>query len=140
MVTYFYEYPVYASEAWAKQKNDALRYAADHKTAYEYIFIDGSFTWAAIYGLTNGISPALYQQSINNPVQRDSAQYMQFDGIYYRSLSDTERLSPSASAYFPKGSLVITIGADDVFPEDVPVVRFMAPGDTHATYKAIQVR
>lgn len=139
IVTYFYEYPVYASEAWAKQQNDAIQYAAGSKAKYPYIFIDGTAAWAANYGFTNRISPALYQLSMNNPVQFANAQYMLFDGIYFRPLSDAVRLSPSTSQYFPKGSLVITIGADDVFPDDVPVMRFMAPGDTHATYKAIVV-
>lgn len=140
LFTYFFDYPVYASENWAKQQNDAIRFAVSHKDKYQYVFIDGGLAWTATYGFLYTVDTATYQQIVKRPVTVGDGEYMKFGNIFFRNLPDSIRLLPSAADYFPKGSLIITIGPDDVFGEDVPLERFLAPGGSHAVYKAIEVR
>ena len=138
--TYFFDYPVYASEAWALQQNNAVRYAAAHKNEYTNVFIDGDESWMGTYGFLYRLDPSEFQTTVKYPVTVGNGTYMKFGGIYFRSLKDDIRRLPSASEYFPKGSLVITTGPDDVFPKDTPLTRFLAPDGSHSVYKAIAVQ
>ncbi|MCL4200818.1 glycosyltransferase family 39 protein [Patescibacteria group bacterium] len=140
LFTYFFDYPVYAEENWAKQQNDAIRFAVSHKDEYQYVFIDGGLSWTATYGFLNSVDTAQYQQNIKRPVVIGDGEYMKFGNIFFRNLTDEIRLLPTAGDYFPKGSLIITIGPDDVFSRDIPFEKFLAPGGSHAVYKAIEVR
>lgn len=139
LYTYFYDYPVYASEAWALQQNNAIRYAAAHKNTYQYVFIDGGASWAATYGFLFSIDPHEYQQNVRHPTTIGNMQYMNFGGLYFGNLTDAIRVASSAATYFPRHSLVITIGPDNVFPNDVPIMRFMASDQSRSIYKAVIV-
>lgn len=140
LYTYFFDYPVYASENWAKQQNDAIRFAVSHKDKYQYVFIDGGLSWTAMYGFLYSVDTAQYQQNIKRPVAIGDGEYMKFGNIFFRNLTDDIRLLPTAGNYFPKGSLIITIGPDDVFSSDIPLEKFLAPDGSHAVYKAVEVR
>lgn len=140
LYTYFFEYPIYASENWAKQQNDAIRYAVSQKEKYKYVIFDGGLSWAAMYGFMYRLDTAQFQHIIKQPVTVGGSEYLQFDTFLFRDFTDDLRLLSTASESFPKGSLIITAGGDDVFKNDVPIEKFLAPGDSHAVYKAIVVQ
>lgn len=139
MYTYFFDYPVYASEAWALQQNDAVRYAAAHKDEYAHVFIDGGASWMGTYGFLYTLDPGEFQQNVHRYVSVGRGQYAMFGGVYFGNLTDDIRRLPSTTEYFPKDSLVITIGPDNVFPRDIPIRRFLSPDGSHSVYKAIAV-
>jgi len=138
-VTYFYEYPVYASEAWSRQQNESIRYGASQKDAYDYVFFDGGRPWLLQHAFQTGMDPDVFRDVSAKLVEESGRKYYRSGNLYFGELNDTIRLQPTTADYFPKNSLVITLGAEDVFATDTPVMRFPAPDGRRSTYKAIEV-
>ena len=140
LFTYFFDYPVYASERWDKQKNEAILYALQRKNDYANVFFDGATSWATTYGFLVTLDPVIFQKSIAQPGYYKDTRTYRFDTLSFGLLDDAVKLLPSAADYFPKNTLVITGGDNDVFEDDTPVARFYDPGGVRSVYKALEVQ
>ncbi len=140
LFTYFFDYPVYASEWWSKQQNDAIRYAVAESDAYDAVYIDGGQVWAATYGFLYQADPKRFQQAVAKPQIYRGVDMYSFGTIHFGEFGREFKSLPETAAFFPANSLVIVIGNNDVFPADEPVKRFYDPGGIRSVYKAIVVR
>ncbi|MFH0864228.1 MAG: glycosyltransferase family 39 protein [Candidatus Gottesmanbacteria bacterium] len=146
-LTYYFDYPVYASEWWAKQQNQALEYAQSREHSYQKIFIDGEGSWVVMYAFQNKIDPSMYRQAYQNQVLVNNTKTIQLGKFYFGQLipseeSDTFKCSYvkncTPSIYFPKNSLVITNALN--FPKEKYVKAFYDPGAVRIIFKAFAVK
>jgi len=138
LFTYFFDYPVYASEYWNKQQNDAIKFAITHKNMYEKIFIDGAGIepWLIEYAFFAKVNPLIYQYAYNNQEKYNGLKVTRIENIYI-GMFDLESVK-KPSDFFPKNSLVITTEAN--FTEINPFKSFYDPGQTRAIFKIYEVK
>jgi 4-amino-4-deoxy-L-arabinose transferase-like glycosyltransferase len=138
--TYFFDYPVYASEWWSKQQNDAIRYAADHAHQYKQVYIDGGSVWATQYAFWYKANPADFHMQIQKANQSKEAGTYVFGNIVFTRMDDTLKVASSAATVFAKNSLIIVPGGKSIFPKDIPVMTFDSENGLRTVFKAIEVQ
>src|SRR3989344_5078587 len=136
LFTYFFDYPVYASEWWSKQQDDAIRFVIEKKQAYPHVFINGR--WRIMYAFFAQIDPALVLASSKRQETYNTVPVISLGNVIFGDFSQATKDFASPSAFFPKGSLLITDG--DKFPHETPLKDFLDPGGVRILYKAIEVR
>ncbi len=135
-VIYFFDYPVFASEYWAKQQNDALRFAIEQSNKYKSIFIDGGNDWLMMYGFFTNENPSDFQRAYKNKIYYKGVEVVKIKNLYFGSFSNVDKTT--FSSYFPKDSLVITNG--DKFKTIKPDKQFFGPDKLRVVFKAFVVR
>ncbi|MBI2613527.1 MAG: phospholipid carrier-dependent glycosyltransferase [Candidatus Levybacteria bacterium] len=136
LVTYFFDYPVYASEPWNKEQNDVIRFATEEKDKYKTIFIDGGEPWAIEYAFFNKIDPHVYQDAYRNIKTFNGKEVIHIDNIYF-GIFQLEYVS-TPSAFFPKNSMFITNANN--FPKMPYIKSFKDPGKVRDIFKVFEVR
>ena len=134
--TYFFDYPVYSSEYWSGQQNDAIKFAILHKNAYEKVFIDGGEPWAIGYAFFNKIDPLIYQNAYKNQEYFKGIKTIKINDIYFGIFSLGDIKKPSD--FFPKNSLVITNAVN--FSKVNELKSFYDPGQIRAIFKVFEVK
>jgi len=133
--TYFFDYPVYSSEYWSKQQNDAIKFASARKNAYKKIFIDGGKPWAIGYAFFNKIDPLIYQKAYKEQEYYKGIEVIKINDIYFGNFDLKDTKNPSD--YFPKNSLVITNAVN--FPKVKELKSFHDSGQVRAIFKVFKV-
>lgn len=136
LFTYFFDYPVYASESWAKQQNDAIKFAISQKSSYQTVFVDGGEPWAVNYAYFSKLDPVLYHKAYKNQQLYNNIKVMKIDNFIFGSFPLESVATPSA--FFPEASLVITNALN--FPKAETASVFYDPGGVRAIFKAVIVR
>lgn len=131
LFTYFFDYPVYASEWWNKQQNEAIEYISEHKNEYSFLFADGGEAWAISYAFANKIDPAVYQLAYKNQEVFKQRKIIKLHNIYFGLFPLDGVVTPSA--YFPKKSLVVTNAVN--FPTIKPIKVIYDPGNIRPIFK-----
>lgn len=135
LFTYFYDFPVYASEAWAKQQVDAIKYVASNKNNYEKIFIDGGEPWVITYAYLYKVNPAYYQKQFKNQTLYRDKKIIQIDNLYFGFFNLEDIATPSA--FFPKNSMVVTNANN--FSRKKFITSFKDPGNVRDIFKVFTV-
>lgn len=135
LFTYFFDYPVYASEYWAKQQGDAIKYIGSSKNKYEKIFVDGGEPWAITYAYLYKVDPLSYQKAFKNQEIYRDRKIIRIDNIYFGILSLREVSTPSA--FFPKNSMIVTNANN--FPKKSYIKSFEDPGNVREIFKVFTV-
>ncbi|HSX40161.1 MAG TPA: glycosyltransferase family 39 protein [Candidatus Saccharimonadales bacterium] len=136
LFTYFFDYPVYASEWWSKQQDDAIQYAITKQHDFPHVFLDGGEPWAITYAYYTKLDPKIYQSSSKNWKMYKNIPVMQIDNITFGNFPLDKVEKPSD--YFPKGSLLITRG--DNFPGASSVKTFFDPGKIRPIFRVFVVQ
>lgn len=132
LFSYFFDYPVYASEAWFKQRNEALNYASLIQNKYNKVYIVGDVEWAVMHAFNSKISPQIFQKAYFN---RDAEGVMYIGRFSFGGFNPNKIATPSA--YFPHNSLVVTDAAD--FPNEKPLKVFTGLDPLRKVYKVIEI-
>lgn len=135
LFTYFFDYPVYASEYWNKQQNDAVRFISEKRNKYEKIFVDGGEPWAIDYAFYFKIDPVKYQKAYNNQEKHNDVKVIKIENIYFGIFNLGNIKKPSD--FFPKKSLVVTNAVN--FPKAKPIKSFYDSGRIRAIFKVFEV-
>lgn len=133
--TYFFDYPVYSSEYWGKQQNDAIKFASARRNTYEKIFIDGGESWAIGYAFFNKIDPFIYQKAYRNQEYFKGIKTIKINDIYFGIFHLEDVKKPVG--FFPKNSLVITNAVN--FPKVSELKSFYDSGQIRAIFKVFEV-
>lgn len=136
LFTYFFDYPVYASESWAKQKNDAEKFAISKSESYKNIYIDGGLPWAIGYSYFSMLDPLIFQEAFNRKDTYGGIDIIKINNYSFGNFGLDNVSTPSA--FFPKGSLVITNA--NSFPEIKGIREFKDPNGVRVIFKAIEVK
>lgn len=135
LFTYFYDYPVYASEFWQQQRNDALKFAIERADQYDAIYVDD--TWHIYYAVHEQTDPEVFQEAYQNPVLiNDTINAIKIDNFYFANF-DIGTDSSTPSAYFPENSLLITGGEN--FKDHYPLTVFLDPDGVRAVYNIFEI-
>lgn len=140
LFTYFFDYPVYASEFWAKQQNDAIKYAIENTDKYESIYLDGGMAWASQYAFITRLDPFIFQQTVTKPTTYRDVTTYKFDNIHFGYYSAQHPEILCAYEFFPNNSLAITSGDNDILAGEEPVRRFYDRGNLRSVFKAIETK
>lgn len=135
LFTYFFDYPVYASEYWAKQQTDAIKYASEHKDKYEKVFVDGGEPWAITYAYLNKVDPEYYQRAFKTQQVYKDRKLIVIENLYFGILSLESVGTPSA--FFPKNSMIVTNSNN--FPKSSFIKSFKDPGNVRDVFKVFVV-
>lgn len=136
LFTYFFDYPVYASESWAKQQNDAIKFAISKSADYKSIYIDGGEPWAVDYGFITKLDPKIYQNSFKKQEKMGNVDIIKLNNFIFGNFGSDLYKNPSE--FFPKGSLVITNALN--FPNTPSIAVFKDPGNVRAIFKVLEVK
>lgn len=136
LVTYFFDYPVYASEYWSKQQNDAVKFVIQNKNKYKNVFVDGGEPWAIGYAFFNTVDPKIYQNAYRNQSKFKDVTVMKIDNISFGMFQLQYIKDPSA--FFPRNSLIITNAVN--FPKEKFIKSFNDPGRIRAIFKVFEVK
>lgn len=136
LFTYFFDYPVYASEYWGKQQNEAIKYVTKNKDKYEKVFVDGGEPWAIEYAFFNKIDPNIYQNAYKNARDFNGKRVMQIDNIYF-GIFQLEYVS-TPSVFFPKNSMFVTNANN--FPKMPYIKSFKDHGKVREIFKVFEVK
>ena len=134
LFTYFFDYPVYASESWAKQQNDALKYAFLNEGKYEKIFIDGR--WESMFAFNFKIDPVLFQKAYLNQEEYRGAKIMRIGKFYFGNFIALDKIK-DPKEYFSDKSLIITSGTK--LKDILPLKEFKDPGGIRVIFNAFSV-
>jgi 4-amino-4-deoxy-L-arabinose transferase-like glycosyltransferase len=137
LYTYFFDYPVYASERWAKQQNGAIKYAITEEKKYSNIYLDGGRDWLMMYGFFTKKDPKLFQRSYKDRIDYKGAKFVKIDNFYFGDISEIENCK-ELSLCFPKNSLVITSANN--FKSEKPQKSFYDPGNVRIIFNAFVIR
>lgn len=133
LYTYFFDYPVYASERWAKQQNEAIKYAITEKSKYDNIYLDGGRDWLMMYGFFTKKDPSVFQKNYKDKIDYKGTEFVKIDNFYFGSISEIEKCK-KLSFCFPKNSLIITSGNN--FKNEKPEKSFYDPGNVRIIFNA----
>lgn len=136
LVTYFFDYPVYASEYWNKEQNDAIKFVSEKKNDYKTIFVDGGEPWVIEYAFFNKIDPRFYQSAYKNIKTFNGKKVMQISNIYF-GIFQLEYAN-SLSEFFPKDSMIVTNAIN--FPKNPYSKSFKDPGKVRDIFKIFEVK
>ncbi|RJQ25345.1 phospholipid carrier-dependent glycosyltransferase [Candidatus Parcubacteria bacterium] len=134
--TYFFDYPVYASKWWFKERNEALNYAISLQDKYDRIFIDGDIEWAVMYAFNGKVSPHIFQNSYKNKSKYKNEDVISIGKFTFGSFKSRQISSPSA--YFPKNSIVLTDESN--FSEEKGMKIFTAADPLDRVYKIFEIK
>lgn len=134
---YFFDYPIYGSEYWAKQENDAIKYAVLNSKKYDQVYIDGGLDWPIIYSFMEKTDPLIFQKAYKNKVNYKGIELIKINNYYFGDFAGFKKVK-FASAYFPKKSLVITNMSN--FTGEKSIKEFRDPEGVRVIFKAIQVK
>lgn len=137
LFTYFYDYPVYASEAWAKQQNEVLRYAIAHQDQYAHIFIDGEHAWTNMYAFILKTDPATFQEAYQHPQTYKGVTVTHLEKCYFGNFTQVIAKLKKPEEYFPKNSLVIVDG--EQFPKGKPLTSYKDPGGVRIIFNVFSI-
>ena len=133
--TYFFDYPVYASEYWNKQQNEALRFISANKNKYKSVFVDGGEPWAINYALFNKVDPKIYQNAYRNQEIFNRIRVMKIDNVYF-GIYQLQYVS-NPSNFFPKNSMIVTNATN--FPNKKYLKSFKDPGNIRDIFKVFAI-
>lgn len=136
LITYFFDYPVYASEYWAKQQDDAIKFVIQNKNKYENVFVDGGEPWAVGYAFFSAVDPKIYQSAYKNQSKFKDVTVMKIDNISFGIFQ--LQYADSSSAFFPPNSLIITNAVN--FPKEKFIKSFNDPGRIRPIFKVFEVK
>ncbi len=136
LFTYFFDYPVYASEYWAKQQNSAILYVEKNKSNYANVFVDGGQPWATTYAYFYKVDPTYYQRAVGNKTMYKGIDVIKIDNMYFGDFNLSEISTPSA--FFPKDSMIITNSTN--FSNQKFIESFKDPGGVRDIFKVFIVR
>ncbi len=135
--TYFFDYPVYASEYWNKQQNEVVRDLISVEKNYKTIYIDGGEPWAITYAYFKQLPPVLYQASYKSSMPfGGDPETIQIGNIVFAHFHLEEVQTPSL--VFPKGSLLITDG--NKFPQYPTLKTYRDSGNVRVVFKMLEVK
>lgn len=141
LFTYFFDYPVYASEWWVKQQNESIRYAVSNEGKYENIFVDGAEPWAIYYAFFQKLDPRVYQNAYKEKTKFKDVEVLHIGKYYFGAFNLAERHLPDSVdhfTFFPKNSLIIIGG--QYFSATKEHKAFYDPGGVRAIYKAFEIK
>lgn len=134
---YFLDYPVFATEYWGKQQNDAIKLAINESSNYKNIFIDGGGDWLMMYGFFTKENPAEFQTRYINKINYKGVSVVKIKNIYFGSFLNLDKIA-TPSSFFPKNSLLIT--NENNFKEVKALKNFYDPGKVRVVFKAIEIK
>lgn len=132
---YFFDYPVYASEWWAKQQNDTLHYAISNQGKYDKIFVDGR--WVDMYAFITKTDPKVFQKAYANQEEYKGVGVMRIGKFYFGTFllpKDVQR----PEDFFPKKSLVIADGTK--FKHTKPLKEYKDPGGVRTIFNIFSIK
>lgn len=132
---YFFDYPVYASEWWAKEQNESIVYAVSKQREYTNIFFDGR--WENMYAFIEKTDPGIFQYAYTHLDTYKGKPVMKI-GKYTFGNFLLPRDVHYADQYFPKNSLIILDGTK--LDGDTPLKEFKDPGGVRSIFKVFEVR
>ena len=135
LFTYFYDYPIYASDRWAKEQNETIAYAISQKNSYSKIFIDGGEAWATQFAFHKILNPNIYQNAYKNKQVVNNTEVLVINNFYFGNYNFDK--NKSLSYYFPKGSLLVTGNLD--FPKDKLLKTFSKYKDIQVIFRVYEV-
>lgn len=136
LITYFFDYPVYASEYWNKQQNQAIQFISSKTRDYQKIFVDGGEPWAIYYAFFNNLDPKLYQEAYLNRKDFKNSEVIKLNNVYFGMFNLESVKKPSD--FFPKNSLVVTNAVN--FSKEHSIRSFNDPGRIRAIFKIFEVK
>lgn len=132
--TYFFDYPVYASEWWSKQQNDGIKQVIRTRNNYTTVYIDG--TWESSYAFISQTDPKIFQSAYQNKKTFKDTSVMQLDNVIIGNFRNALTKNGTSSGYFKNNSLLITDNPD--FNDYTPKQIFTDPGNVRVIYRLIE--
>ncbi|MBP9814404.1 phospholipid carrier-dependent glycosyltransferase [Candidatus Woesebacteria bacterium] len=108
IIIYFYDYPAYASEWWAKEQNQVIRQVITDRDKYPLIFIDGA--WASSYAFFARTDPTIFKNEMNKISDFKGVQVKQLDNVIFGNFQDILHSDVSLDTFFPVGSQIVVEG------------------------------
>lgn len=134
LVTYFFDYPVYGSEGWSKQQNEALLDAAE-QAGTDALYLNGR--WENQYAVLRQVDPAVFQQAYTHPLEYKGIPIMKLDTIHFGAYSEFLELYNKPDDYFPAGSWVLA--EDKYFSDATPAAVYKDPGNVRVIFKLFRI-
>jgi 4-amino-4-deoxy-L-arabinose transferase-like glycosyltransferase len=135
-VTYYFDYPVYASQWWSKQQNDVIHYAVVNQDKYDNVFIDGR--WESQYAFQTKTDPKEYQSAYLAQTSYKDVPTITLGKFTFGSFYTKDNSAKSPKNFFPKNSLVITDGQQ--FSSIKPFTQFVGPDGITVLYKVFVIK
>lgn len=136
MFTYFYDYPVYASESRFKERNQALNFASSIQNKYDRVFVNGGLEWAVMYAFNDRILPKTFQKAYVNQGTYGGVRTIDIGKFSFGSFDIQKVATPSS--YFSKNSLVVVDAG--IFPGHPSLKSFSGADPLRIVYKLIEIR
>lgn len=136
LFTYLYDYPVYGSESRFKERNQAINYAASLANKYDRVFLNGDVEWAVMYAFNAKTPPGVFQDAYKHKAKYKDVDVINIGKFSFGSF-DIRKIA-TASAYFPKNSLVVVDA--DLLPDALLLKQFHGADPLRIIYKVIEVR
>ncbi|OIP58193.1 MAG: hypothetical protein COX79_04805 [Candidatus Levybacteria bacterium CG_4_10_14_0_2_um_filter_36_16] len=136
MFTYFYDYPVYASEWRFKERNQALNFASSIQNKYDRVFVNGGTEWAVMYSFNDKILPSTFQKAYLNKGEYKDVKTIDVGKFSFGSFDVQKVATPSS--YFSKNSLVVIDSG--IFPNHPSLKTFSGADPLKIIYKVIEVK
>lgn len=133
LITYYFEYPVYAATWWGWENKIALDYAKDREEKYQHIFISDYYTGLPLaFAVYNSIDPVEFRKAINNPIfLKDNRKFINIGKYYFGSLDiNKDRLQKNI---IPPSSLYL--GRPEEADSDITI---RAPEDGRIIFKVYE--
>lgn len=123
LLTYYYEYPVYAATWWGWENKALVEYARSNNDKFDHIFITNFYSGSPMaYAFYTEYDPVLYRQAMNNPVAIGDRRLINMGKYYFGSLDiDPNRVQlgivPPKSLYLarpeePEGNIAVRSPSD----------------------------
>jgi hypothetical protein len=120
---YHLDYPAYGTDWWGWENKVAIEFAKKNENDYEKIFISDYYTGTTLaYAFYQQLDPTFYRERLNNPVNFNGHQFINFGKFYIGSFaldqaSAIKKIIPPHSLYIAgpleeEGQSVIKSPAD----------------------------
>ncbi len=136
VVIYFYDYPAYASEWWAKEQNEVIRQVIIDREKYPLIFVDGA--WASSYAFFARTNPTTFKSEMVKQSEYKGVQIKQLDNVIFGNFQDILHSDASLDTFFPVGSQVVVEGK--IRPRITAKRNFYNVNGDKVVYKQIDVQ
>src|SRR3989344_5221126 len=136
LFTYFYDYPIYASEWRYKQRNEVLLYVEGIQSKYTYVFVNGDVEWAVMYAYLSKTDPRLFQKAYKNKQDYKGVEAIHIKKFYFASFNAIKIATPSA--FFPQNSLVVVDAG--MFKDVQSLKTFHGADPLNIIYKVLEIK
>lgn len=133
--TYYFDYPVYASEYWSKQQQDILADVIEKRQSYDSVFVVGR--WETPYAFFTRTDPNVFLKAYKNQEIIRGIHVMKLDNVYFGEFSQAWKNSVDSIDFFPNNSL-IAVDAQ-AFPDYPILKKYPDPAGVRLIYKLLEI-